>query len=373
MASLDCPQCHHHLLEPIHYEGIEIDACMHCGGLWFDHNELDKVIRKYYPDYPREDTIIKTLGQEVDGTPKQCPHCKDSLKTYQFEQGSELKIDICQSYDGIWLEQGELDHAKRFYEKPSRFENISKKYEHWIFQFLFYLPVEFNLKPRNFPLITVILIVLNGLIFTGLFISLFRDPELPEKILYQWGLIPEEIGAFKWFVALLTHQFLHGGWGHLIGNMYFLYILGDNVEDAMGRIRFLLFYIFCGLVAAITHVGYELTLGVSANLPSIGASGAVSGVMAAYAYIFRKAKLTFMFVILQYKLAPVWYFSLWLGINVLLLIYGVQGVSWAAHIGGFIAGLVFSYFVYERILTNNPLIRYMNQGYPLKALYWEWL
>jgi len=359
MAFLDCPQCRHHLLEPIHYEGIEIDACMHCGGLWFDHNELDKVVRSYDPDYPRERPIIKTLGQGVGGTLKRCPHCKDSLKTYQFEQGSDLKIDICQSCDGIWLEQGELDHAKIFYEIPEAVESIKKEatQAHWLFQFLFNLPVEFNIKARNFPLITVILLVLNGLLILPIVTA-----QAPEGIWYQWGLIPEEIGSIKWFMTLLTHQFLHGGWGHLIMNMYFLYILGDNVEDAMGRIMFPLFYLFCGLVAGMTHVGYELTLGGSANIPSVGASGAISGVMAAYAYIFRKAKLTFMFIIFQYKLSPVWYFGIWLGMNVLFLIAGVQEVSWTAHIGGFMAGLVFSYFVYERILRNNPLIRYMNQG-----------
>lgn len=358
MASLSCSHCHHHLLEPIHYENIEIDACMHCGGLWFDRNELDQVVRAYDPNY-QEEPIIKTLGQRIDTSSKKCPHCKELLVTYQFKQGSDLKIDICESCSGIWLDKGELDQAKISNEIHEAEEIMQKEttWVHWVFQFFLHLPVEFNIKPRKFPLITVMLIVLNALLILPII-----NPPFLQNIWSQWGLIPEAIGSLNWFVTLLTHQFLHGGLGHLIGNMYFLYILGDNVEDAMGRIMFPLFYLFCGLVAGITHVLYELSFGGLSSAPLVGASGAISGVMAAYIYFFRKAKLTFMLFVFQYKFSPIWYFGIWIATNVLYLIIGVPHVSWAAHLGGFTAGLVFSYFVYERILKANPLIRYLNQG-----------
>ncbi len=354
-----CPHCRSHLLEPLRHKEIEIDACMHCGGLWFDRHELDKVVHLYDPNYHRQGQIVESLGHPVAETQKDCPHCQESLLTYEFEQGRDLKIDVCQTCDGIWLEKGELDHAKVFYEIPEAIERIQKKttWVHWFFQFFLHLPVEFNIKPRKFPLITIALLIFNGLLLLPIMMT-----QSPENIWYGWGLIPQEWGSISWFVTLLTHQFLHGGWAHLIGNMYFLYILGDNVEDAMGRILFPLFYLFCGLVAGMTHVGYELIWGGSTNIPLIGASGAISGVMAAYLYIFRQAKLTFMLVIFQYKLSPVWYFGIWLATNVLFLILGAAEVSWMAHIGGFIAGLVFSYFVYDRILKANPLIRYLNQG-----------
>jgi membrane associated rhomboid family serine protease/Zn-finger nucleic acid-binding protein len=359
MASLYCSHCHHHLLEPIHYEDIEIDACMHCGGLWFDSNELDQVVHAYDPNYHHKEPIVKTLGQRIGTSSKKCPHCKELLITHQFEPRSDLKIDICESCHGIWLDKGELDQAKISHEIHEAEEIIKKEttWADWVFQFFLQLPVEFNIKPRKFPLITVILIVLNVLLILPII-----NPQLIPNICFQWGLIPQEIWSFGWFVTLLTHQFLHGGWGHLIGNMYFLYILGDNVEDAMGRIMFPLFYLFCGLVAGMTHVLYELNLGGLSNIPLVGASGAISGVMAAYIYFFRKAKLTFMFFVFQYKLSPIWYFGIWIAMNVLFLIIGIPNVSWAAHLGGFIAGLVFSYFFYEGILKANPLIRYLNKG-----------
>jgi membrane associated rhomboid family serine protease len=359
MASLDCPHCRHYTLEPLRHENVRLDACVHCGGVWFDPNELDIVLRRYDPNYRREGSIAKTLGQRVSGTPKKCPRCKVSLATYEFEQGSDLKIDVCHSCNGVWLDKGELDHAKIFYEIPEAAERIQQETTigHWLFQFFLNLPVEFNIKARRFPIITVILLVLNALLILPVV-----STQSPGNIWHLWGLIPQEIGSLSWFVTLLTHQFLHGGWLHLIGNMYFLYILGDNVEDAMGRIMFPLFYLFCGLVAGVTHVLYELTIGGSTNIPLVGASGAISGVMAAYVYIFRKAKLTFMLIIFQFKLSPVWYFGIWIATNVLFMILGAEGVSWAAHLGGFAAGLVFSYFVYEKVLEANPLIRHLNQG-----------
>jgi membrane associated rhomboid family serine protease len=355
-----CPHCRHNSLEPLHHHDIELDACLHCGGLWFDRYELDKIVHLYDPNYPRKGAIVDTLGPPIAATQKKCPRCQDAaLYTYEFEQGRDLKIDVCPACEGIWLEKGELDQAKIFYEIPEAVERIEQKttWAHWLFQFLFHLPVEFNVKPRKFPLITVALLILNGLLFLPIIMA-----QVPNDIWYGWGLIPQEWGSIGWFITLFTHQFLHGGWAHLIGNMYFLYILGDNVEDAMGRSLFTVFYLFCGLIAGLTHVAYELVLGGGTHIPLIGASGAISGVMAAYMYIFRKAKLTFMLVIFQYKLSPIWYFGIWLATNVLFLILGAANVSWMAHIGGFFAGLLFSYFVYDQILKANPLIRHLNQS-----------
>ena len=361
VASLNCPQCHHHLLKPIRSENVELDACVHCEGLWFDRNDLDKVIHNYDPKYHRECPIIETLGQKVGESQKHCPHCKDSrgsLETYRFEKDSDLKIDICHSCHGIWLDKGELDQAKTYYEFPCAVEKIQREttWGDWLFQLCLFMPVECNIEPRKFPIITVLLLLINGLL-----LLLVVSAQTPIDIHYLWGLIPEEMGSLNWFMTLLTHQFLHDGWLHFIVNMYFLYILGDNVEDAMGRIMFPLFYLFCGLVAGMSHVGYELIFGELASFPLVGASGAISGVMAAYMYIFRKAKLTFMFVVFQRKLSTVWYFGIWLMFNVFFLMIGDDEVSSTVHIGGFAVGLLFSYVVYERILNTNPLIRCLNQ------------
>jgi membrane associated rhomboid family serine protease/Zn finger protein HypA/HybF involved in hydrogenase expression len=375
MASFICPHCHDHHLEPVHHENVELDACVHCGGLWFDRNELDKVVRTHDPDYPHEGPIVEKLGQKLGKTENQCPRCQEALTTYQIKSGNELKIDVCQSCHGVWLEKEELDYAKLFYDISEAQKRIQQEttWKDWLFQFFLTLPIEFNIKARKFPIITVILIALNVLFMLLFFMLLIIDDFdfSPEKVFLFFALFPRHIhsllsldssliNTFHAVMTLFSYQFLHSGWVHLIGNMYFLYILGDNLEEAMGRILFPIFYLLCGVVAGLTHA--LVSGGHAAYIPLVGASGAVFGLMGAYMYIFRKAKLTFMFIIFQYKLSVGWYFILF---NIVLLF--VPGASVASHIGGFITGLVFSYFLYEWILRKNPLISYLNQGLTKKT------
>ena len=142
--------------------------------------------------------------------------------------------------------------------------------------------------------------------------------------------------------ALFTSMFLHGGWGHLLGNMWFLWIFGNNVEDSMGHLRFLVFYVLCGLAAAGAHVFAD----PASTLPMVGASGAISAIMGAYLLLYPRAKVkTVIFIIIFFTVAELPAF-LYLGYWFLLQLFGVMGpsvgggVAFWAHIGGFVAGLV---------------------------------
>jgi membrane associated rhomboid family serine protease len=142
--------------------------------------------------------------------------------------------------------------------------------------------------------------------------------------------------------ALFTSMFLHGGWGHLLGNMWFLWIFGNNVEDSMGHLRFLLFYVLCGLAAAGAHVYSD----PSSTLPMVGASGAISAIMGAYLLLYPRAKVkTVIFIIIFFTVLEVPAF-LYLGYWFVLQLFGVLGpsvgggVAFWAHIGGFVAGVV---------------------------------
>jgi membrane associated rhomboid family serine protease len=143
------------------------------------------------------------------------------------------------------------------------------------------------------------------------------------------------------FAALFTSMFLHGGWGHLLGNMWFLWIFGNNVEDSMGHLRFLLFYTLCGLAAAGAHVFSD----PSSTLPMVGASGAISAIMGAYLLLYPRAKVkTVIFIIIFFTVLELPAF-LYLGYWFLLQLFGVLGpsvgggVAFWAHIGGFVAGV----------------------------------
>lgn len=138
------------------------------------------------------------------------------------------------------------------------------------------------------------------------------------------------------WTTLLTSMFLHGGFLHLFGNMLFLAIFGDNIEDAMGHLRFLLFYLLCGVAAALVHVAVAPT----AAQPMIGASGAVSGVLGAYLVLYPKAWVTILLVWLPLVI-PAWILlGLWFGFQLLSAFGGEGGIAWWAHVGGFLAGAV---------------------------------
>jgi membrane associated rhomboid family serine protease len=165
------------------------------------------------------------------------------------------------------------------------------------------------------------------------------------------------VGEIGWTSAL-TSMFMHGGWLHLIGNMWFLWLFGNNIEDSTGRIRFLLFYLICGLAGSAAHVW--ATAGTdAAYIPTVGASGAISGVMGAYLVLYPRVRIDTLFVIfIIVKVFPIpaWLILLqWIGLQ---LLYGSMdagaggGVAFWAHIGGFVAGVLLVKPFENRVLVN---------------------
>ncbi len=149
--------------------------------------------------------------------------------------------------------------------------------------------------------------------------------------------LPTELAMIPTYATLVTSMFLHGGWMHLIGNMVFLWVLGDNVEDAMGHARYVAFYLICGIAAAFAHAA----LAPQSTVPMIGASGAISGVIGAYLLLHPRASIH---VLVGYFVVglPAWIvLGFWIGLQVLnLATGGGGGVAWWAHLGGILAGVI---------------------------------
>ena len=197
---------------------------------------------------------------------------------------------------------------------------------------------------RHFPVMTVLIILTNALVF-------LYQLSLPERSLdafiAQAGLIPADLtaGMPSALTDLLTSMFLHGGWMHILSNMLYLWIFGDNIEDLMGPIPYLLFYLAAGVVAALAQVAAY----PSSHVPTIGASGAIAGVLGAYAVLYPRNRIrtlfTLGFFLRMLYLPAIIVLGFWF---VLQLFSGVAaigtmatgGVAWFAHIGGFVAGLV---------------------------------
>ncbi|MBW2735859.1 MAG: rhomboid family intramembrane serine protease [Deltaproteobacteria bacterium] len=284
------------------------------------------------------------MGPSRGPTDVLCVACQQPMHLHSLgEQG--LWVHVCPGCYGTWLAAGQLEAIKQSHVA----EILDKKtsWKTWLFQFLLALPVEFNLKPKAFAWVTFSLLALNTLAFAALLLG------PTETLVLGYALYPALVGEQQWWVSLFSHQFLHGGFLHIGMNLYFLYILGDNVEDALGHVGFITFYLLCGVAGGVAHT----LIDGGSTTPMLGASGAISGVMAAYAVFFRRAKLTFMLVVFQFKLSAMAYVGVWLALNVAGLLMGGQGVAWGAHLGGFGLGLVLALALDGVVLTHRPLVR----------------
>ena len=211
------------------------------------------------------------------------------------------------------------------------------------------IPLYDNVPTRRFPVVTVGLIVVNVLVFVyeltlssgSLNTFFFRAGAIPYELTNRVDIMPADL--VPWFLAPITAMFVHGGWLHIIFNMLFLWIFGNNVEDTMGRFRFIIFYLVCGLIATATQVAID----VSSTVPTIGASGAIAGVLGAYIVLFPRARVLSaipIFIFIQLIYVPAWVLlGVWFALQAaqgLLSMGGQSEVAFFAHIGGFVAGLV---------------------------------
>ncbi len=207
------------------------------------------------------------------------------------------------------------------------------------------IPIKDNIPTRTIPIITVGFIVVNILIFLWQKIAL--DGPAGDLVYKYYGLVPRELATAattRWdllpynALTIFTSMFLHGGILHLVGNMLYLWIFGNNIEDALGHTRFILFYFLSGIVAAAFQFFYD----PASNVPMIGASGAVSGVLGAYLVLYPHARIKTILIIIIFikvvEIPAVLLLTLWFLMQ--LLYSGMEGIAWFAHIGGFIFGLV---------------------------------
>ena len=191
-----------------------------------------------------------------------------------------------------------------------------------------------------YPFTTYIIIGLNVFVFLVQFYISGNNQDLARNIIYEFGLVPSRFNL----ISVVTSMFLHCGLYHIIGNMWFLYIFGDNVESILGHIRFIYFYIFCGAGAAILQFIVEPT----SIIPMVGASGAISGVLGAYMIKFPKAKVHVIAVVIFFITTFIVPAQVVLGVWFIMQLSGglgslgidtTGGVAWFAHIGGFICGI----------------------------------
>jgi membrane associated rhomboid family serine protease len=222
------------------------------------------------------------------------------------------------------------------------------------------IPLRDTIPAQSFPAVTVLLIALNVLAFLYE-LSLGKALEV---FIMQYGAVPlrfilagqmEQVSTVDRFLPLFTSMFLHGGWLHLGGNMLYLWVFGDNIEDRLGHVLFLLFYLVCGPAAALTQIYINPT----SKIPMVGASGAVAGVLGGYLILFPHSRILALIPIIFFfqvvELPALLFLIFWFlmqflsgAIAITAAPYEAGGVAWWAHIGGFVSGMALGFLLPKR-------------------------
>lgn len=237
------------------------------------------------------------------------------------------------------------------------------------------LPLRDNIRSYSFPIVNLILIGINALVFIY---EISLPPAALDRLILSFGMVPARLNLFDLqamlaspggLLTLVSHMFLHGGWVHFLSNMWILFIFGDNVEDRMGSGRYLFFYLLSGLASGIL----QAVVDPASRVPAIGASGAIAGVLGAYFILFPGARVVTLIPIFLFpwfvQVPALFYLGFWFisqlfsGIAALNVqnAAGMGGVAWWAHIGGFLFGvLLYRFFTpathpaYQRHIDRFP-------------------
>jgi membrane associated rhomboid family serine protease len=212
-----------------------------------------------------------------------------------------------------------------------------------------------NVKGGHKPIFTYLLLLIN----IGLFFYEISLQEELEPFLEKYAFSPNEIMRLEDIEALFTSMFLHGGWMHLIGNMMFLWVFADNIEAVVGNVRFLLFYLIGGIVAALT----QTFLFSDSDVLTLGASGAIAAVLGAYLVMFPVSRIKILFIIFSFRVPALLFLGFWIvqqfmsGYGALSDMTASGGVAWWAHIGGFVFGFIAG--IYYRTALNTAKEHYV--------------
>lgn len=342
---MQCAVCDSPLVKQS-FDNICIEYCKKCNGYWFDGNEIINVFNflTEHPDIVNNGTAKKVNGKLQTGY---CPKCNQIAKPLKFYK-KEYTLLKCVGCNGIWIDKNNLNSLLKDWKKN---KNIFGKYyfspnkEPKLIQsgnaFESYTGWLEDSNPLNrIPYSTILLIILN---IIGFFIW---NPIITfhKEILFTPSYFLSNPTTY-WSTIFIS-MFTHANFSHLIGNMIYLYLFGNNVEDRIGHYKYFFLYLSLGIIASLGY-GYLTTL---PNVPTLGASGAVSGVLGSYLLLYPKVnmKIHRTFFLIPYTLnVPMWgYLGIWfLGQQLFGIAAEIQGIAWYAHLIGFICGYIIMFLI----------------------------
>jgi len=334
---MQCPQCNHGLATVTHW-GVEIETCPVCYGIWFDSHEALRYLNRMVQDTGFQYSSKRVKSPDWPLTEAGfCPKCNQLLEFHHIGN-SALHFQKCVNCNGIWLDRSNLQPLAQWSASASALEKtqLFGRTKNLSFDIkggslaAGLLGIFMDDNPvRNFPWATLVLVLINTILFFG---SLaFMESAA------AWYLIPNQLANAPH--TLITSMFMHANFFHLLGNMYCLWVFGDNIEDRLGIGKYILIYLGSGICGDIVYV---ITT-TNPSIPTLGASGAVSGIMGAYLALYPGARIhvngMIYFRPIEYSL-PAWFYIgiLFFGFQILWAWLNIPGVAWFAHIGGVAAG-----------------------------------
>jgi len=360
-----CPQCKQ-TLRVVEEEAFSALLCETCGGVFYPEGEFRKHL-ELVKTRPQEQVPLneligrKALSPLIAGTlPMPCPACETPMKPFNYGYDSNVMLGKCPKCGGLWVEKGQIDQVVRYIkghpvldrladglmdeqrEKQAferTVERVSPKRSFLAIPLFTFVPVSDADELQVRPVMTWGLVTLNVLLF------LFA-----RRYFLDMAMVPSEILRGERLHTLVTSQFAHVGLWHLLGNMLFLHAFGTRVEDRIGRWRFLGTYLMLGVVAGLAHV----FVGAHPDEPCLGASGAIGGIMGAYLLLFPTSSVRVVLLYTTVPIPAIIYLGAWFVMQTLIPF--TSNVAVAAHIGGFLAGMV-----------AGVVMRYLGVGEPARA------
>jgi membrane associated rhomboid family serine protease/Zn-finger nucleic acid-binding protein len=334
---MHCPRCTFPV-GPVLTNGVEVDHCRRCGGTFFDVGEAPGA----FGEGARFDAWHELwLAHEAKPSLLRCPKDATHMRSHTVPTSSaNVMVDVCPRCQGMWLDcnEGKLLHP--LVERALRGHGAGG----YLFQFFTQLPLEVWKPVRRRPHLVRGLLLLLAACF-----ALELLEEAPIKAYRLWMLVPADVlgGEHAW--TLLTHGFLHAGWMHLLGNLYFLWVFGDNVEDHLGKRDFAILYVSALVAGGLAH----LLTNPQSHAPMLGASGAIAGLMGAYLVLFPRVQLWVMLFALRVRMRVIWYLGAWLALQIVMQGIGARGTAWMAHLGGFAVGALTALLLRPRLAPRR--------------------
>jgi membrane associated rhomboid family serine protease len=360
---MHCPRCSYPLTVIRHpHKPVEIDQCKRCGGMFLEpHQAVQRLGPLADPSIWKKDPSVTDLGKDE----LFCPHDKTQMHAYVLASERQgVQLDQCSTCQGVWFDDKEahrlFEILKENRDKKRREDDTQEKEPEtpsvwsYLFQIITNLPVEGYHPTKNRPVLLWFLILSVVAVFAWEMHLILNYPSSGIKaFLAAYACVPAEVTAGRQYIGLFTYMFLHAGYAHLLGNLYFLYVFGDNVEDALGKTRFVLLYVLAGIAGALLHTVFA----VKSTTPLVGASGAIAGVLAAYMILFPRVDIWVVLFFYRFRVKAMYYIFFWLGFQFVSLYFvkniGGGGTAWLAHIGGFVAGFLLSYIM----LWTSPVVQ----------------